>query len=494
MMYLFNTLTREKERFKPLIENQVRIYTCGMTVQDSPHLGHLRTFVFADVLRRFLEFLGYQVIYIQNFTDIDDKIIQKAKEEKVDWRDIGQRYIDEYFSVSDLMNLKRANSYPKASQFILEMIELIQKLLRKGYAYKTRSGVYFEVEKFPGYGKLSKKKIDELISGVRIEIDEEKKNPLDFALWKSYKEGEPYWYAPFGRGRPGWHIECSAMAMHYLGETFDIHIGGEDLIFPHHENEIAQSEAATGKPFVKYFLHNGLLLLKGEKMAKSTKNYFLAKEALKSYPPDVIRLFLLKAHYRSPYEFSIERLEEAKSQWQRIKEFFIFAQREKYESKFIVPEKIVNILLDDLNTPMVIGEIFKMIEEFFKTKDHSLYSPIYSSLKLLGFKLEEKETLYLKEKDNIEKLVKARTIARENKDYNISDKIRNALNYLGYELRDTNSETIYFQKEEKPVKKEEFQKILNDLKREIEEKLKKEELLYLKEIFQLIKEYEYGRD
>ncbi len=490
-MYLFNTLTNQKEEFKPLKENEVGIYTCGMTVQDSPHLGHLRTFIFADVLRRFFEFLGYKVIYIQNFTDIDDKIIQKAKEEKTDWRDIGQRYIEEYFEISDKMNIKRANAYPKASQFILEMINLIQRLLKKGYAYKIKSGVYFEVEKFKGYGKLSKKKIDELISGARIEIEKEKKNPLDFALWKSYKEDEPYWYAPFGRGRPGWHIECSTMAMHYLGESFDIHIGGEDLIFPHHENEIAQSEAVTGKQFVKYFLHNGLLLLKGEKMAKSTKNYFLAKEALKIYEPDVIRLFLLKAHYRSPYEFTIERLEEAKNQWQRIKEFFIFAKRGITTFRFIVPEKIVNILLDDLNTPMAIGEIFKMIEEFFKTKDYSLYPPIYSSLKLLGFQLQEKETLKLKEeKINIENLIKARTIARKNKRYDIADKIREGLSYLGYELRDTNDETIYFLKEDKEKKEEEFEKNIDNLKRDIEEELKKEEISYLKEILELIKEYE----
>ncbi|MCS7249417.1 MAG: cysteine--tRNA ligase [candidate division WOR-3 bacterium] len=488
-MYLFNTLSREKEEFKPLKENEVRIYTCGMTVQDAPHLGHLRTFIFADVLRRFFEFLGYKVIYIQNFTDIDDKIIQRAKEEKIDWRDIGQRYIDEYFYVSDLMNIKRADAYPKASQFILEMINLIQKLLKKGYAYKTKSGIYFEVEKFKTYGKLSKKKIDELLAGARVEVDEEKKNPLDFALWKSYKENEPYWYAPFGRGRPGWHIECSAMSMHYLGETFDIHIGGEDLIFPHHENEIAQSEAATNKPFVKYFLHNGLLLLKGEKMAKSTKNYFLAKEALREYEPDIIRLFLLKAHYRSPYEFTTERLEEAKSQWQRIKEFFIFAKKGKEAFRFIVPEKIVNALLDDLNTPFALGEIFKMIEEFFKTKDLSLYSLVYSSLKLLGFKLTEKEPLYLTTEDNIENLIKARTIARKNKKYDISDKIRTALNYLGYELRDTNEETIFFKKEEKEVNKEEFKKIVDALKKEIEEQLKEEEFPYLKEILELIKEY-----
>ncbi|MCX7837761.1 MAG: class I tRNA ligase family protein, partial [candidate division WOR-3 bacterium] len=328
-----------------------------------------------------------------------------------------------------------------------------------------------------------------LLAGARVEVDEEKKNPLDFALWKSYKENEPYWYAPFGRGRPGWHIECSAMSMHYLGETFDIHIGGEDLIFPHHENEIAQSEAATNKPFVKYFLHNGLLLLKGEKMAKSTKNYFLAKEALREYEPDIIRLFLLKAHYRSPYEFTTERLEEAKSQWQRIKEFFIFAKKGKEAFRFIVPEKIVNALLDDLNTPFALGEIFKMIEEFFKTKDLSLYSLVYSSLKLLGFKLTEKEPLYLTTEDNIENLIKARTIARKNKKYDISDKIRTALNYLGYELRDTNEETIFFKKEEKEVNKEEFKKIVDALKKEIEEQLKEEEFPYLKEILELIKEY-----
>jgi len=487
-MWLSNTLTNKKEEFKSLEENVVKIYTCGMTVQDSPHLGHLRTFIFADVLRRFLEFLGYKVIYIQNFTDIDDKIIQKANEEKRDWRDIGQNYIDEYFYVEEKLNIKKADAYPKASQFILEIINLIQKLIKKGYAYKTNSGVYFDISKFKEYGKLSKKKIDELLAGARVEIDEEKRNPLDFALWKRYKENEPYWYSPFGKGRPGWHIECSAMSMHYLGETFDIHIGGEDLIFPHHENEIAQSEAATGRQFVRYFLHNGLLLLKGEKMAKSTKNYFLAKEALKVYEPDVIRLFLLKAHYKSPYEFTFESLEETKSQWKRIKEFLLFAKREIISGPFIVPEKVVNALLDDLNTPFAIGEIFKMIEEFFKTRNYSLFSSVIASLKLLGFKMEEKEKLFLKTKNKIENFIKARNIARANKRYDIGDKIRSALNFLGYELRDTNGETFYFQNEEKEIDENQFGNIISELKTLLEKELQEKEIAYLKEILDLIKE------
>jgi cysteinyl-tRNA synthetase len=487
-MWLSNTLTNKKEEFKSLEENVVKIYTCGMTVQDSPHLGHLRTFIFADVLRRFLEFLGYKVIYIQNFTDIDDKIIQKANEEKRDWRDIGQNYIDEYFYVEEKLNIKKADAYPKASQFILEIINLIQKLIKKGYAYKTNSGVYFDISKFKEYGKLSKKKIDELLAGARVEIDEEKRNPLDFALWKRYKENEPYWYSPFGKGRPGWHIECSAMSMHYLGETFDIHIGGEDLIFPHHENEIAQSEAATGRQFVRYFLHNGLLLLKGEKMAKSTKNYFLAKEALKVYEPDVIRLFLLKAHYKSPYEFTFESLEETKSQWKRIKEFLLFAKREIISGPFIVPEKVVNALLDDLNTPFAIGEIFKMIEEFFKTRNYSLFSSVIASLKLLGFKMEEKEKLFLKTKNKIENFIKARNIARANKRYDIGDKIRSALNFLGYELRDTNGETFYFQNEEKEIDENQFENIISELKTLLEKELQEKEITYLKEILDLIKE------
>jgi cysteinyl-tRNA synthetase len=487
-MWLSNTLTNKKEEFKSLEENVVKIYTCGMTVQDSPHLGHLRTFIFADVLRRFLEFLGYKVIYIQNFTDIDDKIIQKANEEKKDWRDIGQNYIDEYFYVEEKLNIKKADAYPKASQFILEIINLIQKLIKKGYAYKTNSGVYFDISRFKEYGKLSKKKIDELLAGARVEIDEEKRNPLDFALWKRYKENEPYWYSPFGKGRPGWHIECSAMSMHYLGETFDIHIGGEDLIFPHHENEIAQSEAATGRQFVRYFLHNGLLLLKGEKMAKSTKNYFLAKEALKVYEPDVIRLFLLKAHYKSPYEFTFESLEETKSQWKRIKEFLLFAKREIISGPFIVPEKVVNALLDDLNTPFAIGEIFKMIEEFFKTRNYSLFSSVIASLKLLGFKMEEKEKLFLKTKNKIENFIKARNIARANKRYDIGDKIRSALNFLGYELRDTNGETFYFQNEEKEIDENQFENIISELKTLLEKELQEKEITYLKEILDLIKE------
>ncbi|MCX8014435.1 MAG: cysteine--tRNA ligase, partial [candidate division WOR-3 bacterium] len=270
-LVLTNTLTQKKETFNSP-SNTVNIYICGMTVQGPPHFGHLRAYITADILIRYLQYLGYKTKVIQNFTDIDDKIIEKSLEEKTDYRIIAKRNIDEYFEVADKMNIKRADFYPYATQHIQEIIELIQKLIDKGFAYQSNADVYFAVEKFTDYGKLSKKRLDDLVAGARVEIREHKKHPADFALWKASKENEPWWQSPWGKGRPGWHIECSAMAMCHLGETIDIHLGGEDLIFPHHENEIAQSESATGKPFVRYWIHNAMLNLTGEKMSKSTKH------------------------------------------------------------------------------------------------------------------------------------------------------------------------------------------------------------------------------
>ncbi|RKZ24516.1 cysteine--tRNA ligase, partial [bacterium] len=301
-MVIYNTLTRKKEEFQPVEDGKVKIYFCGMTLQESPHVGHMRAFIFADVMRRYFEYKGYEVTYIQNFTDIDDKVIEKSREEGRDYRVITQEFEREYMEVSDALNIKRPLLFPRATQHIKEIIELIQKLEQKGFAYAVGGDVYFRVRAFKDYGKLSWRNIDELISGARVEVDPKKKDPLDFALWKSAKEGEPCWESPWGKGRPGWHIECSAMSMHYLGETFDIHGGGNDLIFPHHENEIAQSEAATGKTFARYWVHNAMVNIKGDKMSKSLKNFVPVKELLQKYEPDVIRYFLVSSHYRSPID------------------------------------------------------------------------------------------------------------------------------------------------------------------------------------------------
>ncbi|MEO0096454.1 MAG: cysteine--tRNA ligase, partial [candidate division WOR-3 bacterium] len=317
---LYNTLTGSLEEFKPQ-SDVVRIYSCGLTVQGPPHVGHIRASMTRDILRRWLEFLGYKVRSIENFTDVDDKIIAKQKEFNTDWRMIAEENIQKYINLCDSLNIMKPHYYPRASQHIEEIIDLIQRLIEKGFAYEKSGDVYYRVRKFSDYGKLSKKSIDELLSGARIEPTELKEDPLDFALWKAAKPDEPYWLSPWGKGRPGWHIECSAMSMHYLGESFDIHTGGEDLIFPHHENEIAQSEGATGKEFVHYWLHNGMVNITGEKMSKSTGRYFLMEDIVKDFSPNVIRLFLLKTHYRSPIEFSKERLEEAKSAFERIQTF-----------------------------------------------------------------------------------------------------------------------------------------------------------------------------
>ncbi|MCK4585628.1 cysteine--tRNA ligase, partial [candidate division WOR-3 bacterium] len=309
-MRIYNTLTRKKEEFKPLEEGKVKMYVCGLTVQDRPHIGHIRASITADILKRYFEYSGFDVTLITNFTDIDDKLIEKEKETGEDFRSIARRIIDEYFENADKLNIKRADFFPEATKHIQEIQELVSRLIEKGFAYVSGGNVYYDVSKFSGYGKLSGKKLEDLRVGARVEPDETKRNPVDFVVWKGAKPGEPWWESPWGRGRPGWHIECSAMSMHYLGETFDIHGGGADLMFPHHENEIAQSEGATGKPFARYWVHNGRLNLSGEKMSKSIGNVVLISDILKTYKPDVVRLYLLSTHYRSPLEYYEDRLKE----------------------------------------------------------------------------------------------------------------------------------------------------------------------------------------
>ena len=380
---IYNTLTSQKEDFIPLEPDRVGFYLCGPTVYDYFHLGNARPFIVFDVYRRFLMYRGFQVKYVMNVTDVDDKIINRAQKEGVSVAEIAARYTQAFFEDMEKLGIHRADVHPKATEHIPEMIELIQKLLEKGYAYKIGGDVYFQVEKFRKYGRLSGKNLEELKAGARVEVDERKRNPLDFALWKAAKAGEPCWESPWGKGRPGWHIECSAMSMKYLGETFDIHAGGEDLIFPHHENEIAQSCAATSKKFARYWMHNGFLNIQGEKMSKSLGNFLIAREVVKRHRPEVIRLFFLQKHYRSPINYTEEILRQTANALDRLQntlqniEYYLkdspqgtdvahdqiqqgseFSRLVQYSKR-----EFIKAMEDDFNSAAAIGKIFEMAKE-----------------------------------------------------------------------------------------------------------------------------------
>ena len=386
---LYNTLSRKQEVFRPL-GDEVRIYTCGLTVQSEPHVGHIRAALVRDILMRWLGHLGYEVMALENFTDVDDKIIEKQKELKLDWRVIAQRHIDTYLWACDKLNVQRAAFYPRASQHIEEIIDLVEKLIKKGFAYEKKGDVYFRVRRFPDYGKLSKKSIDDLMAGARIEPTESKDDPLDFALWKAAKTGEPYWLSPWGKGRPGWHIECSAMSMRYLGETFDIHTGGEDLVFPHHENEIAQSMAATGKPFARFWLHNGWVTLTGEKMSKSTGHYSPIKEVLKEYSPNVVRMFMLKTHYRKQLEYATERLDEARAAYATIRSFIDRFGEIQERTKPLMLDEFSAAMDDDLNTSKALGVIYELINKGYQGDGEEYAASVMAYCTLLGFDLGRK--------------------------------------------------------------------------------------------------------
>jgi cysteinyl-tRNA synthetase len=310
-MQFYNTLTKKKEDFVPLYPGEVRIYACGPTVYNYFHIGNARPFIIFDTLRRYLEYKGYKVNFVQNFTDIDDKMIRRAKEEGITVKELGDRFIEEYFKDADALGVKRATVHPKATEHIGEIIDLIKRLEEKGLAYQVEGDVYFDTQAFEGYGKLTGQSLEDLEMGARIDVNEGKRHAMDFALWKAQKSGEPAWESPWGYGRPGWHIECSAMSMKYLGETIDIHAGGQDLTFPHHENEIAQSEGATGKAFVRYWLHNGYINVDNQKMSKSLGNFFTVREIGEEFDLEVVRLFMISAHYRNPINFSRELLEQS---------------------------------------------------------------------------------------------------------------------------------------------------------------------------------------
>lgn len=455
-MKIFNTLTRTKDEFIPINEGKVGIYVCGPTVYDYIHIGNARPMIVFDTLRRYLEYKGYEVNYVSNFTDVDDKIIKRANEQGVDSKVISERYIEEAKKDMAAMNVREATTHPKATEEIPDMIEMVKVLIEKGYAYEVNGTVYFRTRKFSDYGKLSKKNIDDLRSGNRdllVSGENEKEDSLDFVLWKPKKEGEPSWDSPWGEGRPGWHLECSVMSKKYIGDVIDIHAGGEDLIFPHHENEIAQSEAANGTEFARYWMHNGFLKINNEKMSKSLGNFFTVREIADKYPLQVIRFFMLSAHYRSPLNFSADLVEASKNGLDRIltavdKLRSITAMDLTGEDEAVEKELAAYVtrfeaaMDDDLNTADAISVIFELIKYTNinvtadtpkRTVDMAL-ATIEKLCDVLGIITEKEEELL---DSDIEALINERQEARKAKNFARADEIRNMLSDMGIILEDT---------------------------------------------------------
>jgi len=451
-MKIYNSLTRQKDKFVPINDGIVNMYVCGPTVYDFFHIGNARPFLIFDAFRNYLEYKGYKVNYVQNFTDIDDKIIDKANEEGSIAAEISERYIKEYFKDADALGIKRATEHPKVSEYIPQIIEFIKTLIDKGYAYVVDGNVYYSVEEFKDYGNLSKQDMESLRSGSRVQINVDKRNPLDFILWKSKKPGEPCWNSPWGEGRPGWHIECSVMSTSILGPNFDIHAGGQDLIFPHHENEIAQSVAGTGKDYVNYWMHNGYINIDNRKMSKSKGNFFTVRDILEKYDAEVIRFFVLSAHYRSPVNFSEDLIISAKNGLDRLYNVKnnlnfllenasegplnseIMEKLEHYKEEFI--EKMD----DDFNTANGIAAIFELVKEINIVVDHTTNkSTIEYALSLFN-ELTGVLRIVTKEEDTdeaIDALIAKRQKAREEKNYQLADEIRDELDAKGIEVMDT---------------------------------------------------------
>lgn len=458
-MKIYNTLTRKKEDFKPIQAGKALIYVCGPTVYNYIHIGNSRPMIVYDTLRRYLLYIGYDVKFVSNFTDIDDKIINRAKEENVPFTDITKKYIDAYLEDSYGLNLFESHTiHPKATECINEMIEFVKVLEEKDIAYNVDGNVYFDITKAKDYGKLSKKNIDDLRAGARIDISDEKKNPLDFALWKKRKdETEPAWESPWGMGRPGWHLECSVMAKKYLGDTIDIHAGGEDLQFPHHENEIAQSECCNGKVFANYWMHNGMINIDNVKMSKSKGNFFTIKDIQKEYDLEVIRLWILSTHYRNPLNFSREVMEQTKNGLERMyngKEHLerlleICEERENADvSKLLEFKKeFLDSMDDDLNTADAISKVYELIRYANTFDENTDLKVVKGAVKLLSDLTSVLGLLYKEEDDNldekVEKLIKEREEARKNKDFKRADEIRDALKEMNIELKDTRNGVIW---------------------------------------------------
>lgn len=453
-MQIYNTMTRSKEELVPRVPGQISMYACGPTVYNYFHIGNARPFIVFDTMRRYLEYRGYQVTFVQNFTDIDDKMIRRANEEGITVAELGERFIAEYYHDADALGVERASANPRATQHIDQIIALVQKLIDGGHAYATDNGdVYFAVRSFPGYGKLSGQNIDDLENGARVDPAEQKHDPLDFALWKGEKPGEPSWDSPWGKGRPGWHIECSAMSMTILGESFDIHAGGQDLIFPHHENEIAQSEAATGKPFARYWMHNGYINVDNQKMSKSLGNFFTVRDISKEFDLEAVRMFMLSVHYRNPVNFSRDLIQQAETALTRLRtarERLGQAQRvaETAEDAPFIESlagfraRFESAMDDDLNTADAIGVLFDLARacNTFVTEPRggaavdaaaTLYDQLVGVLGLLQHKREAQAP------DEALQLLEERQQARKAKDFARADAIRDQLKALGFTVEDT---------------------------------------------------------
>ncbi len=458
-MKVYNTLTRQKEELKPLKEGEVRIYACGPTVYNYIHIGNARPICVFDVLRRYLEYKGNNVIYVQNFTDIDDKIINRANEEGVTFSDISEKYIKEYKTDASGLNVREATIHPKATENIDEIISIIETLVEKGFAYEAEGDVYFSPLKFSEYGKLSHQPLDDLMAGARINIGEKKKESMDFALWKASKPGEPYWESPWGHGRPGWHIECTAMSRRYLGKTIDIHCGGQDLVFPHHENEIAQSECCNGVRFANYWMHNGFITVDNEKMSKSKGNFFTVRDVAKQFGYEPIRLLMISCHYRSPINYSYDSLMQCKASLTRLhtcRDSLDFAlnsaasadsaSAEILKEFDSFREKFCTAMDDDLNTADAIGTLFDLVRYINKnvltqdaTKENiTAAQKIFDELTgILGIVYNEKSEEEADDAAEIEALIAERTAARKEKNWAKADEIRNKLTEMGIILEDT---------------------------------------------------------
>lgn len=478
---VYNTLTRKKEPFIPKEEGHVRMYVCGPTTYNYIHLGNARPVVVFDTVRRYFEYLGYKVTYIQNFTDVDDKIINRAGEEGEKPLELSAKYITEYFKDADRLKVKRANVHPRVSEHMDEIISFIKGLEEKGYAYEVDGDVYFAVRKFADYGKLSGRSIDDLLSGARVEVDQRKKDPLDFALWKKAKEGEPAWQSPWGEGRPGWHIECSAMSCKYLGEEFDIHGGGYDLVFPHHENEIAQTEALTDAPMARYWLHNGFITINQEKMSKSLGNFFLLREILEKFDPMVVRFYLLSTHYRSPLDFDNEKLEVAQKGLERLRNSYIqlnnglkvaggFANGDNLKNAAQESrtqfEKAMN---DDFNTALAIASLFDLAREvntYFKEPQLDKATLLEAKkvfedlLEVLGIAFTGHELSDKKMDELMELVITLRQKARTAKDFRTADWLRDELKKTGIILEDSPQGTNWKLEKENSNLMEELMEII----------------------------------
>jgi cysteinyl-tRNA synthetase len=467
MLLIYNTLSKKKEEFKPINPPNVKMYVCGPTVYDYFHIGNARSFIMADIIRKYLEYKGYNVTYAMNLTDVDDKIIKKSITENVDSKQVAGKYIKAFLEDIEKLKVKKATIYPKATENMEVMISMIQQLVKNGSAYDVDGNVFFNVSSFKNYGKLSGKKIEELESGSRVEVNEEKHNPLDFALWKKAKEGEPFWESPWGKGRPGWHIECSAMSCKHLGGTFDIHAGGNDLIFPHHENEIAQSEAANQKKFVNYWIHFGFLNFNDEKMSKSLGNFFTARDILKIYSAEAIRMLFAQTHYGGPLNFSDELLSSAGKGLEKLNNLAEKTEEEIKHNRsegnipqidFVKYKKdFESAMDDDFNTPQASAVIFDFVREvnkaiadneninvqfYFDIKEY-LQQTAEGVLGVLDFSQINAKNNGELENNLIELLIKLRTEAKQNKNYSLSDRIRDELKSLGVILQDGKDKTTY---------------------------------------------------